>query len=104
MFGTGVEGGHYPHGTQAVEFDWLVQHGMTPAQAIQAATIVNAEMMGWQDQIGSVEKHKFADMIAVSGDPLKDITELHRVRFVMKGGRVVRNDINRSQSEKQKED
>ncbi len=59
---------------------------MTPAQAIHSATTVAAEMMGWQDRIGSIEKGKYADIIAVSGDPLKDITELERVKFVMKGG------------------
>ena len=65
---------------------------MTPAQAIQTATTVAAEMMGWQDSIGSIEKGKFADIIAVTGDPLKDITELERIKFVMKGGQVIRND------------
>lgn len=90
-FGTGV--GPFPHGTQAAEFSYLVKYGMTPAQAIQAATTVAAEMMGWQDQIGSIEKGKFADIVAVSGDPLKDITELERVTFVMKGGQVIRNDV-----------
>jgi imidazolonepropionase-like amidohydrolase len=55
--------------------------------------MVNAEVMGWQDRIGSVEKGKYADMIAVSGDPLKDITELEHVKFVMKGGKVARNDL-----------
>jgi imidazolonepropionase-like amidohydrolase len=90
-FGTGV--GPFPHGVQAREFAYLVKYGMTPAQAIQSATTVAAEMMGWQDHIGSIEKGKFADIIAVSGDPLKDITELERVRFVMKGGQVIRNDL-----------
>ncbi len=90
-FGTGV--GPFPHGTQAAEFSYLVKYGMTPAQAIQAATTVAAEMMGWQDQIGSIEKGKFADIVAVAGDPLKDITELERVTFVMKGGQVIRNDV-----------
>jgi len=90
-FGSGV--GPFPHGTQAAEFPYLVKYGMTPAQAIQSATTVAAEMMGWQDRIGSIEKGKFADIIAVSGDPLKDITELERVSFVMKGGQVIRNDI-----------
>jgi len=66
---------------------------MTPSQAIQSATTVAAEMMGWQDQIGSLEKGKYADIIAVSADPLKDITELERVKFVMKGGQVIRNDL-----------
>jgi imidazolonepropionase-like amidohydrolase len=69
-----------------------VKYGMTPAQAIQAATTVAAEMMGWQDLVGSIEKGKFADIIAVAGDPTKDITELERVSFVMKGGQVIRND------------
>ncbi|GAC1691057.1 MAG: amidohydrolase family protein [Terriglobales bacterium] len=90
-FGSGV--GPFPHGTQAVEFSYLVKYGMTPAQAIQSATTVAAEMMGWQDRIGTIEKGKFADIIAVSGDPLKDITELERVKFVMKGGEVIRNDM-----------
>lgn len=90
-FGSGV--GPFPHGTQAAEFSYLVKYGMTPAQAIQTATTVAAEMMGWQDRIGSIEKGKFADVIAVSGDPLMDITELERIRFVMKGGLVIRNDV-----------
>jgi len=90
-FGTGV--GPFPHGLQAVELEYFVHFGMTPAQAIQTATLATAEMMGWQDRIGSIEKGKYADIIAVSGDPTKDITELERVKFVMKGGEVVRNDI-----------
>jgi imidazolonepropionase-like amidohydrolase len=90
-FGSGV--GPFPHGTQAVEFEYLVKYGMTPAQAIQTATTVGAEMMGWQDRIGSIEKGKFADIIAVSGNPLQDIKELERVNFVMKGGQVIRNDL-----------
>lgn len=90
-FGSGV--GPFPHGTQAAEFAYLVKYGMTPAQAVQSATTVAAEMMGWQDQIGSIEKGKFADIIALSGDPLKDVTELERVKFVMKGGQVIRNDV-----------
>jgi imidazolonepropionase-like amidohydrolase len=90
-FGSGV--GPFPHGTQAAEFEYLVKFGMTPAQAMQAATSVAAEMMGWQDQIGSIEKGKFADIAAVAGDPLKDIKELEHVGFVMKGGQVIRNDL-----------
>src|SRR5580704_10595879 len=90
-FGSGV--GPFPHGTQAAEFPYLVKFGMSPSQAIQAATTVAAEMMGWQDRIGSLEKGKFADIIAVSGDPLQDIAELQKVKFVMKGGQVVRNEI-----------
>jgi imidazolonepropionase-like amidohydrolase len=101
VFGSGVDGtagdprssGPYNHGTQALDFIWLVNHGMSAVAAIQSATIVDAEMLGWQDRIGSLQKGKFADMIAVSGDPLKDISELQRVKFVMKGGQVVRNDL-----------
>jgi imidazolonepropionase-like amidohydrolase len=61
-------------------------------RAIQAGTTVNAKVMGWQSEIGSIEKGKYADLIAVSGDPLADITELQRVKFVMKGGKIIRND------------
>jgi imidazolonepropionase-like amidohydrolase len=94
MMGSGVDGSAYAHGTQALDFEALVKRGgLTPARAIQAATITDAEVLGWQDQIGSIEKGKYADLIAVSGDPLADITELQRVRFVMKGGKVIRNDI-----------
>jgi imidazolonepropionase-like amidohydrolase len=89
-FASGV--GPFPHGSQALEFEYLVHYGMTAAQAIQSATVTAAEMLGWQDRIGSIEKGKYADIIAVAGDPLKDITELGRVKFVMKGGEVVRND------------
>ena len=62
------------------------------ARAIQSGTIVNAEVLGWKDRVGSIEKGKFADLIAVPGDPLADITELQRVNFVMKGGKVIRDD------------
>jgi imidazolonepropionase-like amidohydrolase len=90
-FGTGV--GPFAHGSQTKEFEYMVEYGMTPLQAIRAATLVDAEMIGWQDRIGSIEKGKYADIIAVFGDPLADITELERVKFVMKGGQVVRNDF-----------
>ena len=93
MVGSGVDGSTFPHGTQALEFEALVKQAhMTPARAIQSGTITNAEVLGWQDQIGSIEKGKYADLIAVSGDPLADITELQRVTFVMKGGRIIRSD------------
>ncbi|NDQ55441.1 MAG: amidohydrolase family protein [Acidipila sp.] len=90
-FGTGV--GPFPHGTQTKEFEYMVKDGMTPLQALRSATSVNAEMMGWQDRIGSIEKGKFADIVAVAGDPLADVTELGRVKFVMKGGQVVKNEF-----------
>jgi imidazolonepropionase-like amidohydrolase len=93
MIGSGVDGSTFVHGTQALEFAGLVKRGMTTAAAIQAGTIVNAQAMGWQDQIGSITKGKFADLVAVSGNPLTDIAELQRVKFVMKGGKVIRNDV-----------
>lgn len=94
MLGSGADGATYAHGTQALDFAALVEHGgMSPARAIQAATMVNAEALGWQNQVGSIEVGKYADLIAVSGSPLTDITELQRVKFVMKGGKVIRNDL-----------
>jgi imidazolonepropionase-like amidohydrolase len=94
MMGSGADGSTYAHGTQALDFEALVKFGgLTPVRAIQAATTINAEVLGWQDQIGSIEKGKYADLIAVSGDPVADITELQRVKFVMKGGKVIRNEI-----------
>jgi imidazolonepropionase-like amidohydrolase len=89
----GTDAGPFPHGTQAKEFEYMVRFGMTPARALRSATSLAAELMSWQDRIGSLEKGKFADLVAVAGDPLTDITELERVKFVMKGGRIVRNDI-----------
>jgi len=94
MIGSGVDGSTFPHGTQALEVESFVKQAhMSSARAIQSATIVNAEALGWQDQVGSIEKGKYADLIAVSGDPLADIAELQRVKFVMKGGRIIRNDL-----------
>jgi imidazolonepropionase-like amidohydrolase len=94
MVGSGVDGATYVHGTQGLDLEALVKRtGMSPPRAIQSATMINAEALGWQDQIGSIEKGKFADLIAVSGDPLSDITELQRVKFVMKGGKVVKNEL-----------
>jgi len=94
MMGSGADGSTYAHGTQALDFEALVKHGgVNPARAIQAGTTINAEVLGWSDKIGSLDKGKYADLIAVSGDPLADITELQRVKFVMKGGRIIRNDM-----------
>jgi imidazolonepropionase-like amidohydrolase len=94
MMGSGADGSTYPHGAQALDFEMLVRHGgLTPVRAIQGGTVINAEVLGWQNQVGSIAKGKFADVIAVAGDPLVDITELQRVRFVMKGGKVIRNEL-----------
>jgi imidazolonepropionase-like amidohydrolase len=93
MVGSGADGSTYAHGTQALDFEMLVKHGgLTAVRALQGGTIINAEALGWQDQIGSIDKGKFADLVAVSGDPLSDITELQRVKFVMKAGKIIRND------------
>jgi imidazolonepropionase-like amidohydrolase len=81
------------HGEEAVEFANMVEYGMTPLQALRSATSVAAENIGWGDRVGSIEKGKFADFIAVSGNPAVDITEMERVKFVMKGGQVYRNDL-----------
>jgi imidazolonepropionase-like amidohydrolase len=88
----GKQAGPY-HGEEAMEFATMVEYGMTPLQAIRAATSVAAENIGWGDRVGSIEKGKYADLVAVAGDPASDVTELERVRFVMKGGDVVRNDF-----------
>jgi imidazolonepropionase-like amidohydrolase len=94
MVGSGADGSTFVHGAQALEFEWLAKRGgMGSVRAIQAGTIVNAEVMGWQRDIGSITKGKFADLVAVSGDPVADITELQRVKFVMKGGKTIRNEF-----------
>jgi imidazolonepropionase-like amidohydrolase len=96
-FGSGAVAGDgaFPHGRQADQFAMMTKWGMTPAQALQTTFIAAPSVLsyGWNDRVGTIEKGKFADLIAVSGDPLSDITEMERVRFVMKGGIVVRNDL-----------
>jgi len=91
----GSDGGVYPHGDNARQFAYMVKYGMTPLEAIQAATMHAAELLGWSDRVGTLEPGKFADLIAVEGNPLADVTALERVRFVMKGGAVVRHDPSR---------
>jgi imidazolonepropionase-like amidohydrolase len=88
----GTDAAVYPHGLNAHEFAVMVKLGLTPLQAIQAATINAADLLGWSDKIGAVESGKWADIIALDGDPLRDVTSLERVKFVMKGGEVVKNE------------
>ena len=88
----GTDAAVYPHGLNAHELAVYVSLGMTPLQAIQTATINDADLLGWSDKVGAIETGKWADIIAVDGDPLQDITTLQHVRFVMKGGEVVKNE------------
>jgi imidazolonepropionase-like amidohydrolase len=82
----GTDAGVYPHGWNAKQFAHMVKWGLTPMRAIQTATINAADLLGWNDKVGVIAPGAFADIIAVDGDPLKDVTELERVKFVMKGG------------------
>ncbi len=84
----GTDAGVYPNGWNAKQFAKMVEWGMTPMQAIQSATTMAADLLGWSDRIGSVAPGRFADIVAVDGNPLADISELERVSFVMKGGVV----------------
>ena len=95
VFGSGATSAAVPHGKQADQFRYYTKWGMTPAQALQTAYLPAARMLnyGWENQVGTIEKGKFADIIAVSGNPLMDVTEMERVKFVMKGGMLVRNDL-----------
>jgi imidazolonepropionase-like amidohydrolase len=82
----GSDVGPFPHGTQAREYVAMVKHGMTPLAALQAGLLNGAKLLGWGDQIGALKTGYYADVIAVPGDPLNDITALQNVSFVMKGG------------------
>ena len=93
--GSGATSPEIPHGVQANQFGYYVKWGLTPVQALQTSYINAPHMLnyGVEKDIGTIEKGKFADIIAVSGNPLTDVTEMERVRFVMKGGTVIRNDV-----------
>src|SRR5881296_1729416 len=89
----GTDAGVYPHGWNAKQFAHMVRWGTTPLQAIQAATVNAADLIGWSDRVGALEPGKFADVIGVAGDPLQDVTVLEHVGFVMKGGQVVKDSL-----------
>ncbi len=89
VFGSDV--GAFEHGTSAREFKIMVDYGMKPMDAIKSATIRAAELMRRENEIGTIEKGKYADIVAVSGDPLADIQILEDVAFVMKGGQIIKN-------------
>jgi len=91
--GTDAGGFDWKKVNQAKEFEYYVQYGMTPIEAIHTGTSTGAELLGWSDKTGTVEAGKWADLVAVSGDPLKDITELQKVKFVMKGGAIYKNEL-----------
>lgn len=84
----GTDSGVYPHGLNARQLPYMVRYGMTPMQALQSATISAARLMRWEDRVGSIAPGKYADLIAVDGDPLADLRKLEQVGFVMKGGIV----------------
>ena len=88
----GTDAAVYPHGLNAHEFAVMVKLGLTPLQAIQAGTINAADLLGWSGKVGTLDPGAWADIVAVDGDPVKDVTTLERVKFVMKGGEVVKND------------
>jgi len=88
-----TDAGVYPHGDNAKQFAKMVEWGMKPIDAIQAATISAADLLGWSGKVGVIETGHYADIIAVNGDPLSDVRVLESVKFVMKGGAVVRNDL-----------
>lgn len=90
----GTDAGVYPHGWNGKQFAHMVRWGLTPMQAIQTATVNAADLLGWNDKVGVIAPGAFADLIAVDGDPLKDVTELERVKFVMKGG-IVYKEVSR---------
>jgi imidazolonepropionase-like amidohydrolase len=86
----GTDSGVYPHGWNARQLPYMVRYGMTSMQALQSATLVAAELMGWDDRIGSIESGKLADLIGATGDALEDVARFTDLSFVMKGGEILR--------------
>ena len=89
----GTDAGVYPHGWNGREFIKMVERGMTPMQAIQAATTSAADLIGWKTKVGQLTPGYYADLVAVSADPLADVRALENVAFVMKGGAIYKNTL-----------
>ena len=89
-FAVGSDVGPFPHGTQGRELELMVQNGMSAAEVLRADLLNGAKLLGWEGQIGELKAGAWADVIAVEGDPVQDISAVRRVRFVMKGGVVYR--------------
>ena len=88
----GSDSGVYPHGDNAKQFAYMIKYGITSMQTIQAATINAADLLGWKDRVGSIAAGKYADIIAVNGDPAENAMELTKVSLAMKGGEVIGGD------------
>jgi imidazolonepropionase-like amidohydrolase len=88
----GTDAAVYPHGLNGHEFGKMVEMGLTPLQAIQAGTVNAADLLGWSDRVGTIEPGKFADLVAVSDDPIANVRVLENIRFVMKGGELIKNE------------
>jgi len=89
----GTDAGVYPHGWNGKQFFYMVKFGLTPMQAIQAATVNAADLLGWKEKVGSITVGKWADIIAVTNNPIDNVSVLENVQFVMKGGVVYKNEL-----------
>jgi imidazolonepropionase-like amidohydrolase len=92
----GTDAGVYPHGDNGKQFFYMVKYGLTPAQAIRAATSDAAELIGRSQDVGRVAPGQYADLVAVSADPLADVRALEKVGFVMKGGAIIKDELTAS--------
>jgi imidazolonepropionase-like amidohydrolase len=95
IIGMGTDAGVYPHGRNPEEFHMLVDLGMPPIDALRAGTSVDAQLLGLQNKIGTLESGKLADVVVIPGDPIQNIRQVEKITFVMKEGVIYRNDGNR---------